>query len=329
MNILYHRISGAIGLTAQESGTRGAWVEKRLATLRWLISRGHDVTILSRLTKATRAAPPAEFRYSTSAGADAQSADLLVLEFGPSNGSWYAEDYAFTRAVLEEYVGPVIYLCDDPDLLKPSVCRYVPQSDWSRWTFLLNCQYPMRAPEVLGAPAEAQYAEFNPCVGLDLMDYAPAPYPNYLVYPGRPGGRKTQCQAMIDSGAVQIVSSPADWKAYKIDVTPSPKQSVRRDCYRQYAGLVCAFDTVHADLGWRTGRAYHALTAGVPVLVFPGNAALWWAKEVQTKDELAAEWALLSDGDDYRHHMALSQRNLVSNDETDFLSLPTASALGL
>lgn len=330
MNILYHRISGAVGLTAQESGTRGAWVEKRLTTLRWLKARGHEVTILSRLTRATHTAPQSEFHCNTRA--DARTADLLVLEFGPSNGSWYAEDYAFTQAVVGEYAGPIVYLCDDPDLLKSSVCRYVPQIDWSRWTFLLNCQRPECAPAVLGAPAEASYSEFNPGVGLSQVPYAPSEEP-LLVYPGRPGGRKEQVNAMLDSQVVQVVSSPHDWKSWEHlmhhPLLPSPEQADRRDFYRRYAALVCAFDEKHAKLGWRTGRAYHALSAGVPVLAFPGNAALWWTKEVSSSDDLTTEWALLTNSDEYRSHLAISQRDFVSSDETDLISLPTAQALGL
>jgi hypothetical protein len=329
VNILYHRISGAIGLTDHEAGTRGAWVEKRRNVLDWLVKRGHDVTILSHLTKATRQLPSWNYKFSVSAGADCHSADLLVLEFGPSNGSWYKEDYAFTQSVCQEYTGPIVYLCDDPDLLKPSVCRYVPQDDWSRWTFLLNCQRPELAPKVLNAPAEATYAEFNPSVGMPLDAYAPAEL-ELLCYPGRPGGRKAQCQAMVDSECVQVVGNQAEWKGYLTTVMPSPQQANRRAFYRQFAGLICAFDKTHAELGWRTGRAYHALCAGVPVFAFPGNPALWWTQLVDNAKDITTFWAMLTDdGDDYRHHMVLNQRHYVSQDETDFLSHSTAQALGL
>lgn len=334
MNILYHRISGSVGLTAQESGTRGAWVEKRLTTLRWLQARGHDVCVATRLTKATRAAAPGWIAIMEQPEDSAEylaHADLLVLEFGPSNGSWYAEDYAFTQQLVQAYQGrDIVYLCDDPDLLKPSVCRYVPQADWSRWTFLLNCQHPERAAEVLRAPAEARYGEFNPGIGMPVDVYQPAEL-ELLCYPGRPGGRKAQVAAMLDSDVVQIISSPGDWKAYKPThgVMPSPEQSARRDFYRRYAGLVCAFDDTHSRLGWRTGRAYHALAAGVPVLAFPGNPALWWALPAGDAGDIATSWALLTDGDDYRRSAVSSQRTLVSQDETDLLSQPAAQALGL
>jgi hypothetical protein len=326
MRILYHRISGAIGLTDHESGTRGAWVEKRRNVLRWLHGRSHQMCIATRLTKATVAAPPEDYWY-----AQPEHPDLIVLEFGPSNGSWYAEDYTRTQELLAEHPGvPVAYLCDDPDLLKPSVCRYVPQDDWSRWTFLLNCQSPGLAPEVLGAPEEAAYREFNPGVGLPQDEYneSAAAGAERLVYPGRPGGRKVQCAEMVASGVVEIMGSAAEWAAYHVPVVASPQQAERRAAYRRYLGVVCAFDRTHAVLGWRTGRAYHALAAGVPVLTFPGNPALWWGMQVSdcsTLGHLAS--ALLDEG--FRRSIVRDQRNAVSSDETDLFGYAAIHTLGL
>lgn len=326
--ILYHRISGAIGLTDHEDGTRGAWVEKRRNVLQWLVHRKHTVAITTRLTKATRAqALPEE--YSFLSPTCAPSPQLIMLEFGPSNGSWYAEDYATTQELLRRHPEvPVVYLCDDPDLLKASVCRYVPQDNWSRWTFLLNCDAPDTAPAVLGAPTEATYGAFNPSVGMPLVPYVAA-RSDRIIYPGRPGGRKQQCLEMIASGAVLIVGNQAEWSAYPdVFAMPSPDQSVRGRFYQQFAGLLCAFDKTHALMGWRTGRAYHALCAGVPVLAFKGNSALWWTKEVHDRDDIA-DYALTLTDDSVRQAIVNAQRTAVSTDETSVFDFATCRTLGL
>ena len=47
------------------------------------------------------------------------------------------------------------------------------------------------------------------------------------------------------------------------------------------------YDQKHALCGWRTGRAYHALLAGIPVTAPRGNPALAWAWQTDSPMDLA------------------------------------------
>jgi hypothetical protein len=47
------------------------------------------------------------------------------------------------------------------------------------------------------------------------------------------------------------------------------------------------FDGKHKDSGWRTGRAYHALYAGIPVCAPAGNAGLNWCFPANTAEDIS------------------------------------------
>ena len=73
MYIVYRRMSGAIGLTDLEKGTRGLWLEKRRALLAELRRRGHVVDVVNRMTKFSEPLNPPEW--------NPRKCELLIIEF--------------------------------------------------------------------------------------------------------------------------------------------------------------------------------------------------------------------------------------------------------
>ena len=124
MRIGYRRFSGPVGITQQESGTRGLWWDKRLALLRLLQSRGHQVVPMTKPTKHSAGVWKPVY--------DPQLAriDLLLIEFGGTNMQFYGDDIRQTMELLRRYNGMVLYLNDDPDLMLP--WSLLPQENWSR-----------------------------------------------------------------------------------------------------------------------------------------------------------------------------------------------------
>ena len=68
-------------------------------------------------------------------------------------------------------------------------------------------------------------------------------------------------------------------------ITP-PEQKDRAEFYRQWRTCLAIYDSKHRDTGWRTGRAYHALMAGIPVAAPTGNPALSWTYPTDTSSQL-------------------------------------------
>jgi hypothetical protein len=74
----------------------------------------------------------------------------------------------------------------------------------------------------------------------------------------------------------------------ELPIVDAPEQSARADWYGQYRACFAMFDGKHAITGWRTGRAYHALLAGIPVASPTGNPALAWTWQTESPRQLAA-----------------------------------------
>src|SRR3984957_13659717 len=120
-------MSGAVGLTDEEKGTRGLWLEKRRALLKELRGRGHEVSVVNRMTAPSKVDDPPRW--------DPKRCDLLMIEFGSSNARFYGEDLALTQCMADEHAGPIVFLCDDPDL--PYAWKMV-TSRRDRWTAWFN-----------------------------------------------------------------------------------------------------------------------------------------------------------------------------------------------
>ena len=85
MVIGYRRMSGAIGVTEEEKGTRGLWWEKRRLLIDYFWQQGHSVFYLSKPTKQSQLA-------LTKEADKIGECDVLVIEFGSSNFQFYGKD---------------------------------------------------------------------------------------------------------------------------------------------------------------------------------------------------------------------------------------------
>ena len=85
---------------------------------------------------------------------------------------------------------------------------------------------------------------------------------------------------------IEISGKPKEWTDFNINVIENPQQKDRRKFYRNYKGCLTVYDSKHKTSGWRTGRAYHALYAGIPVCAPAGNNGLNWCYPTDTQEQL-------------------------------------------
>lgn len=261
----YRRVAGKIGLTSHEEGVRGAWVDKRVAMFKKFLSENNKIVILSGTTFETR-----------NEGVEKQKEhfDILCLEFGGTNLQFYGKDWEETVSLVKAHDGFVWFICDDPDL--SFLWNLLDGEDWSRWTIIANAVNTNAVLETLRAP------EGVGCVHVAMDNYmesdafSAGSIPK-VVYIGRNSGRSAYFKTFGKSPHLQIAGKAKEWEDYPdLTLVDVPQQKDRRKFYRDYYGCLAVYDKKHKETGWHTGRAYHALYAGIPVLAPPGNAGLDW-----------------------------------------------------
>lgn len=300
MKIAYRRMSGPIGLSRFEEGTRGLWLEKRVAFLDELTRRGHVVDIYNRTTKFTDLVPPPTF----------PGHDLLFIEFGSSNTRFYGEDLVQTLKYLREHTGRVVFLCDDPDL--PFLWK-TPKEDWDRWSVWMNAKYP----QPFGGQFD-QVRSFDAPFASLLPVTEPRPVVDEeLVYIGRPVGREKVFRS-LESAPLRVFGRTKEWEKFGFRVESPPSQSVRRKFYGDRAACLVVADAKHKRLGWRTGRAYHALHAGCPVLVEKSHSAL--AADFDSFETAGDVVSWMKDLPECRTEVWRRQRDSVERDRAIFES---------
>jgi hypothetical protein len=244
-------MSGPIGTSQIETGTRGLWLEKRNALVADLSRRGHQVDYINRMTKFSQQLFEPEFGPKTH--------DLLMLEFGSSNAVFYKDDLAKTECMVEEHKGEIVFICDDPDL----PYRWKTLKSTNRWSVWMNAFRPQAFG---GQPKEIKCFD-TPFASLLEYRLPLTKYGDRFVYLGRPGGRRAAVEKVIASGVRWTVyGRQAEWKQFQVAVKPSPTQAQRSAFYSGQLGCIVLADAKHKRLGWRTGRGYHALYAGCPVI---------------------------------------------------------------
>lgn len=276
MKIAYRRMSGSVGLSGNEPGTRGAWVEKRVAFIAELSRRGHSVDIIGKLSKASGghtlgASPP----Y-----------DLLFVEFGSSNKQFHGNALLETAAIVAAHKGPKVFLCDDPDLdftwdLVPS------KKTWSVWSNARKCIPLAKQPS--GVPTfDFPFSVFQSQLPVLATDTFSGP----LVYIGRPGGRAKVIKALVAAEVPFCAfAKAAEWKEFpSVQVMEPPTQSERAAFYNASLGCLAVADAKHKHLGWRTGRAFHALAAGCPVIGEADHPGLDGFATFRSGYEAVHEW---------------------------------------
>lgn len=271
----YRRVAGKIGLTNNEDGIRGAWVDKRIALFKKFFSDGYRIVLLSNTTTITK-----------NEGLDRQSErfDILCLEFGGTNLQFYGKDWSMTVEYVKQHAGYKWYVCDDPDL--SFLWELLDDEDWSKWTILANAVEKDSTLRALKAPPGVCFEH----VAMDKYmqaDEFSAGTINKIVYIGRNQGRAAYFKIFGVSPYLQIAGKTKEWEDYPLlSLVDVPQQKDRRKFYRDYYGCLAIYDKKHKETGWHTGRAYHALYAGIPVLSPPGNNGLSWTYPVNTAKDL-------------------------------------------
>ena len=273
MKIGYRRVSGKLPLTVDEAGARGTWLEKRRALIRSLEDRGHTFAYLSDPTPNS-----VDAGFHKQALADSE---LLMLEFGGNNLMFNKKAWEETFALIKEHKGKIVFLCDDPDL--PFLWAELADEDWSRWTIAANATETEQVRQKIKVPAKAEVIDMAFHALLPQREFADGQNSTAIYY-GRPNGRNKILQPFLSSGALTVAGKQEEWG----DVTslPPPEQKNRVEFYRQWRACLAIYDGKHKDTGWRTGRAYHALMAGIPVAAPTGNPALAWTYATDTSSQL-------------------------------------------
>lgn len=312
MRVAYRRMSGAVGVSNLEQGTRGLWWEKRLALVRWLKSRGHTVDFINRMMKYS---PPLSVEYS--------GHDVLVLEFGSRNKVFYGKDLDETQRLVELHAGPIVFVCDDPDL--PYLWETVSEEKKKQFTSWVNCLHPDKAPKLTGGTIARDF----PFSALqDASDPLMQGYAINLVYIGRPNGREKTFHNIlaVPDLPLEIFAKPSEWKEFGVFVGEPPAQVDRKGFYATSLGCLAIADAKHKKLGWRTGRAYHAALAGCPVVAehdHPGLSAFTTFREAGELLEVVQRWR-----DPHERARVVKQQRLSLADDRGVCEL-RARELGL
>lgn len=268
MIIGYRRLSGKIGITDNETGDRGTWLEKRRGLFGELRRRGHTIIPMSKPTKES--ASQAIFE-SIQLGYD-----LLMIEFGGTNKLYFGDDIAETVRIVKKHdTIPVVFMTDDPDLWFPwesfgNAC----QGKRTLWVNAVadkrNIACVGKVPDRIGI-VDAPFASLVP-----MAQNASSPTVQAAAYIGRPDGRSEWLMACAAfTPMVKVYGRQKEWT--KIPITLSgepPSQKARAGFYAAHAACLAVYDKKHVTLGWRTGRAYHALAAGTPVINCGSNLAI-------------------------------------------------------
>ena len=301
----YRRVSGKIGLTSKETGVRGAWVEKRVALFKTLLEYGYHIIPLSDATGAT-----IDDGFTTFS--EYQPCDVLILEFGGTNLQFYQKYWDKTVEMITAHTGRIIFLNDDPDL--SFLWELLPNEDWSRWTIAANAVNSAEVSKILKCPDGSRTVDLPMSSGMEFAEFHEGGIEK-TIYIGRPNGRTKYFKEFIKSEELQIAGKPTEWEDYKdVVVIDNPQQRDRRRFYQTYNGCLAVYDEKHKNSGWRTGRAYHALYAGIPVCAPKGNMGLNWCYPVDSADDLSNFTKLSVDS---RQKIWQKQRELASGNVID------------
>jgi hypothetical protein len=176
-------------------------------------------------------------------------------------------------------------LNDDPDL--PFLWELLPDEDWSRWTIAANAVNCAEVAKILKCPTLSTTVDLPMASGMEFAEFHAGGIEK-VVYIGRPSGRAKYFKEFTQSPELQVAGKPTEWTDFpEVEVAENPQQRDRRKFYQTYNGCLAVFDGKHKESGWRTGRAYHALYAGIPVCAPSGNAGLNWCFPANTADDIS------------------------------------------
>lgn len=297
----YRRVSGKIGLTNKESGVRGAWVEKRVALFKNLLASGYSIIPFSAPTESTAADGFTSVNQYT-------KCDVLILEFGGTNLQFYKKDWDKTVDLIKSHSGRIIFINDDPDL--PFLWELLPDEKWDRWVVAANATNSAEVSTILKCPMGVRVVDLPMANGMSFESFSNGNI-DKTVYIGRPNGRTKYFKEFLKSPSLEISGKPKEWTDFNINVIENPQQKDRRNFYRNYKGCLTVYDSKHKISGWRTGRAFHALYAGIPVCAPSGNTGLKWTYPVETVEDLNKFTSL---SDEKRKLIWEKQKSIIENE---------------
>jgi hypothetical protein len=260
-----------MGLSDQEVGTRGTWVEKRQALLGCLKARGHEVLLASKPSRTSKGLWVPTTPQS--------KVDLLMIEWSLTNWVFVREDIAETARYVQLHKGPIVFLCDDPEMLgscfDPRTVSLFAQKNYQRWTLWLDTPFTSaQLSSQLRYPRDAKVVDAPFAALLSPAAKVSVPSIQSIVYSGRgTGGREETLLELQKQLKVQVHGRTKEWKGLT-PVGDSPSQSTRANFYAQFVGGLVLADVQHKATGWRTGRAFHAIRAGIPVMVESAHKVL-------------------------------------------------------
>ncbi len=182
-----------------------------------------------------------------------------------------------TCKINVEYKGTIVFLCDDPDLM--FTWKAIPNEEWSRWVFWFNSPFSESQQRETGYLRDEPSSKiFDAPFGslLRLNEPSDKYFQHGLAYIGRKDGRTKVLQS-LSSAPVSIYGRAKEWTGSGFEPMVKgepPAQPERANFYHWQTGAICLADQKHKKLGWRTGRAYHAISAGCPVIVEKDHKAL-------------------------------------------------------
>jgi len=306
LNIGYRRVSGKIGLTSFELGQRGSWVEKRIALINYLKSKNHTISFLSSFTDETKS-----FVKN-----NVEDYNLLILEFGRNNLLQNGKDWEQTNAIVKKHIGHIIFICDDPDLSYH--WNMLKNEDFSRWTILVNAKNKESCKKALKIPDKARILDIPFHHFLKKSNFSNSKIPN-VVYIGNSSGRNKIFQNLTLSKHLIISGRAKEWLDYpNLRLTIMPQQKDRMQFYKMFYGCLAVCDNKHNETQWRTGRAYHGLHSGIPVLTIKGNLALNWGYNISNYQEIDSFITL---SNEKRQEIYAKQSEIAQNDKGDIEKL--------
>lgn len=298
-------MSGPIGLTDEEKGTRGLWWEKRKALLAFLLKRGHTIDIVNKMTK------PSEGMQKEFTGVY----DHLIIEFGSRNKAFYGSQIEETLQLIKRHRGEYIFLCDDPDL--PFLWEELDSIDEKRWTVWHNAVRPQafgKMPTNLRV-LDMPFSSIQLSVAENKIECSTDYQKTHLVYIGRPDGRKSAFIDLIAQGVpFKVHGRQAEWSELGVKTHESPDQPQRANFYARQLGSLCIADSKHKILRWRTGRAFHAIMAGCPAVFEQTHKAFEQYKIYKTPQHLKQIIFNWSESSEARYLDWNRQKMLINQD---------------
>lgn len=232
MKIGYRRYSGPVYLDATKvKSKRGAWLEKRIALFQALAERGNTITILKN-------------------GDDFSEYDKILVEFGSLNYLFHKPDIDYSNKILQSK--KAIFILDDPDLMPKNIFGadvWVNADAYEcakKWKIHGISSFPIYGLQNIRKPSEIHNGKI-------------------VYYGGTSGGREKllrQYQTLLPN--LEIYGDKKDYK-HIIPKEP-PSQVERAKFYSQFMACLSVTDPLHKKLKWNTGRKYHAILAGCPVI---------------------------------------------------------------